>query len=128
MSKHVSRQTRSAQKVTKLWQESVCNDLIKSEVQVSNNSNEKIDVVDTQGKAAYELKVSGKNSHHEFFKDLFKIITFNLHNNQNPIEKFYFITEESGRKNILNRLDEKFVLMISDKHKLIIEVISIAQE
>lgn len=73
----VSAHTKSAQRITKEWQSSVCNESILSEVSVSPENAEKIDLVDITNHVAFELKISGKNTHHEFYKDLIKVLTYN---------------------------------------------------
>ena len=90
----VSSHTKSAQRITKEWQAKVCKGLIKSEVSVSPENNEKIDVVDLKDKVAYELKVSGKNTHHEFYKDIVKVLTYNEYQpNESKITKLVLISE-----------------------------------
>ena len=99
---NVSEHTKSAQKITKEWQETVkIANVIKPEVQICSNANEKIDVVDFDRKIAYELKVSGKNVEHEFYKDIFKVLTFNNNNSGKELSTFVFISEEEG----INKLE-----------------------
>ena len=118
----VSEHTKAAQKITTKWQNKVCNDLIKKEVEIKNN-NEKIDIIDFNSLTAYELKVSGKNPKHEFFKDIFKVILFNEYSNK-KIRKLKYISEKEGIKE-LNRIDPKLSEIINKKHKIDIELISI---
>ncbi len=91
----VSKRTKEAQKITKIWQETVCNGTtIKSEVAISTKNNKKIDIIDFQDKIAYELKVSGNNPHHEFYKDIMKVLVYNEYQTDNEkIKKLVFITE-----------------------------------
>jgi hypothetical protein len=122
----VSKHTKSALVITKEWQNIVCtnNDFIGAEEKVSNDNNEKIDIVDFKNQTAYELKVSGKNPHHEFYKDLVKVLTYNL-NKEKKLKKFIFITEGEGIDSLQKRLDDKFLKMIEDTHKISIELVKV---
>lgn len=122
----VSAHTKSAQTITKEWQAAVCNESVVSEVRVSKANNERIDVVDLDTKTAYELKVSGKNTHHEFYKDLVKVLTYNEY--QAPAQrltKLVFISEEAGIRSLQARLDVLFLKMLKSKHSLHIELVGI---
>ena len=122
----VSAHTKSAIKITKEWQSEVCSELIHNEVKVSPKNNEKIDVVDLANKAAYELKVSGKNTHHEFYKDLIKVFTYNEYKAESEkLNKLVFISESSGIKSLEGRLDSKFLAMLKNTHGLSIELVGI---
>ncbi len=69
---------------------------------------EKIDIIDTSENVAYELKVSGNNTHHEFYKELVKVLTYNGYNsNKNRLKKLVIISETKGIESLRNRLDEK---------------------
>ncbi len=126
MTGDVSAHTKSAIKITKEWQAAVCNDSILSEVPVSPENSEKIDIVDVSTNVAFELKVSGKNTHHEFYKDLIKVLTYNEYQtNKNRLTKLVFISESNGIKSLSNRLDTKFLTMLKNTHRLSVELISI---
>jgi len=95
--KNVSEYTKSAQSITREWQKKFVKEVkIEAEVPICRNAKEKIDVVDFRTKTAYELKVSGKNVEHEFYKDIFKIITFNNNNPEKKLTTFVFISEKKG--------------------------------
>ncbi|WP_133596023.1 MULTISPECIES: hypothetical protein [Pseudomonadota] len=122
----VSAHTKSAQVITKEWQAAVCANDVLGEVRVSRANNERIDVVDLKTKTAYELKVSGKNTHHEFYKDLVKVLTYNEYQiAENRLTKLVFISEETGIRSLMGRLDEMFLKMLESKHKLSIELVAI---
>ena len=75
--KDVGLQTKSSSKVTKVWQEKLLLiDAIRfiPEYKVGGY---KIDLADMKERIAYELKVSPKNPHHEFYRDVFKIVYAN---------------------------------------------------
>ncbi len=94
----VSKRTKRSQIITKLWQEKFPKEKypeISVEVPISDKSNEKIDLVDSKKKIAYELKVSGTNPHHEFYKDILKFLVFKK-NNQMDFKTFVFISEKEG--------------------------------
>ena len=122
----VSAHTRSAQKITKAWQQSVCDENVQAEVSVSPGGNEKIDIVDLRNREAYELKVSGKNTHHEFYKDLVKVLTYNEYTEpEKRLKKLIFISETKGIKSLQSRLDEKLLAMLYKTHGLTVELVSI---
>lgn len=124
----VSEHTKSAQSITKEWQKAVViKDIIEAEVPIIKNAKEKIDVVDFDREIAYELKVSGKNVEHEFYKDIFKVVTFNNNNSGRKLSTFIFISEEEGIKKLklstLYRETEKYFKKKS--HLLNIELVEI---
>lgn len=122
----VSAHTKSAQKITREWQKAVCIGNIESEVRVSPENKEKIDIVDHNSNTAYELKVSGNNTHHEFYKDLIKVLTYNEHKPAGKkISTLVFISESSGIRSLERRLDSKFIKMLSSSHALSIELVRI---
>lgn len=126
-SSNVSGQTKLSSKITKDWQVEASDHNCEPEVLVSEESNEKIDAVDFSNHSnsiAYELKVSGNNCSHEFYKDLCKILTFNL-NNERQISTFVFISEHKGIVSLRKRLDNRFKKMIQDTHGLSIELFSL---
>ncbi|MCG2720576.1 MAG: hypothetical protein L6290_00960, partial [Thermodesulfovibrionales bacterium] len=120
----VSSHTKSAQRITKEWQEAIKSEMVYTEVSVSPENNEKIDVIDLSTKTAYELKVSGKNTHHEFYKDIAKVLTYNEYSDR-KILKLIFLSEPEGIKSLKNRLDSKFVSLMKRKHNIEFELISI---
>jgi hypothetical protein len=125
---NVQTQTKTAIEITKKWQKDI-RKLYDVEVEflVSQNrtKSEKIDIVDLEEMTAYELKVSGKNPHHEFYKDLIKILKYNCNNSSNPIEKFVFLTEENGINSLQKRFTEDIKVYLQDTHKIKIELKSI---
>ena len=86
--------------VTVAWQNSVVSRNVQCEVPIQENLNEKIDVVDFSTDTAYEMKASGKNAGHEFYKDIFKVIVYNR-NHDRKLKRLVFITERKG----ISRLD-----------------------
>ncbi|MGB8368700.1 MAG: hypothetical protein ACLPYZ_15990 [Limisphaerales bacterium] len=85
--------------VTRLWQERLEKtdaERFKKEVSIAGKMNEKIDLVDFKEKVAYELKVSGNNPGHEFYKDLFKVLIYNQNHNQIKLNTLVFITQGKG--------------------------------
>jgi hypothetical protein len=86
---------KQATSVTVAWQRSVASSNVQCEVPVTEDLNDKIDVVDFSTATAYEMKVSGKNPHHEFYKDIFKVLIYNEHHDK-KLERLVFITEKDG--------------------------------
>ena len=116
--------TKEAVNITKLWQEKLIgmdSDRFKKEVAIGKDLKEKIDLVDFQEKTAYELKVSGKNSGHEFYKDLFKVLVYNQ-NRTIKLEKLVFITESSGITELENGLG-KVAAELLKKSKVEVELV-----
>ena len=75
-------------------------------------SNFKIDFIledEFYGKTAYEIKFSGNNISHEYYKDLVKILIYNKNHQSQPITRFVFISEskklEAFRERIKNDLE-----------------------
>jgi len=86
---------RQASKVTKAWQQDVASGDIQREVSVGEGLNEKIDLIDHSIGVAYEMKVSGKNADHEFYRDVFKVLIYNQHHAK-KLKGLVFITERDG--------------------------------
>ncbi len=86
---------KQASRVTRAWQDSVVSTNVEREVPAGEGLRERIDIVDFSTGTAYELKVSGKNPHHEFYKDIFKILTYN-HHHGTGLARLIFITEKNG--------------------------------
>lgn len=124
---NVSEHTKSAQRITKDWQYALSKLGFLTEVSVSQTNKEKIDVVDKKKRIAYELKVSGRNTHHEFYKDLAKVLTYNEYHEDAPLRLFVFISEADGIKSLSRRLDEKFVSMIERIHGVVIRLVAIKE-
>ena len=92
---------------------------IEIECKVANIANEKIDVVDVKNKIAYELKVSGNNISHEFYKNLCKVITYNCYQNKNSmIKEFVFMSDAEKIKSFSRRLDKLFVESIKSYYSI----------
>lgn len=109
-----ARGDRMASGVTKAWQNAVSNlPGVTVEEQVGEEFSERIDLVDSAEGIAYEVKVSGKNPDHEFFKDVFKVLAYNSTHGRRTVKRFIFITESSGVERLSNSL-AKFVPRCSD--------------
>ena len=88
-----------APKVCRAWQQAVRDDFrdrFSPEHPVGPGMNEKIDLVDLQGRVAYKLKVSKNNTHFEFYRDIFKVAVHNHLHPDLPLTKLVFITPEAG--------------------------------
>ena len=86
---------KQATAVTRAWQRAIESEDVQVEVPVADHLGERLDAVDLATATAYEMKVSGKNPHHEFYKDIFKVIVYNQHH-ERKLERLVFITEEMG--------------------------------
>ena len=100
---HIGSQTSKSVDVTTEWQKlvlSIDDQRYQKEYPIlhDNKAKYRIDVVDWDLKIAYELKVSAKNPHHEFYKDIFKVALANK--DQVKFKKVYFCVQEAGRKQL----------------------------
>ena len=129
--KRVSSQTKRSTRVCKIWQ-ALVEDLVgtraKGEVPISKNSkNQRIDLVDIHSRTAYELKASKNNVHMEIYRDVFKVLVFNLRRDDMPrLRRLVFIAPAEG----LNALGDDFirdVRTILKSHKLRLELAPIRQ-
>ena len=109
---HVGNQTSKSVDVTIEWQNlvlSLDNKRYQKEYPIlqDNKTKYRRDVVDWGLKIAYELKVSPKNPHHEFYKDIFKVAFANRH--EVKFKKLFFCVQEIGKKQLglLSQFAEK---------------------
>jgi hypothetical protein len=75
--------------------------------EVKGRHRQLIDVFDQKSRVAFELKVSANNPHHEFYKDIFKVLVFNdvlQRMNVKPIRKLVFLAPTEGAR----KLDNEF--------------------
>jgi hypothetical protein len=97
---HVGTQTKSAIAVCQSWQNAIRKEFgdrfVPEHLCGMDGVNQKIDLVDTKERVAYELKVSPNNTHMEFYRDVFKVLVFNRRNPKNKLRKLIFITPEEG--------------------------------
>lgn len=114
---------KQATAVTRAWQDSVASKDVQCEVPIKEDLNDKIDVIDFSTATAYEMKVSGKNPHHEFYKDIFKVIVYNRHHDKR-LERLVFITEKDGA-DTLNKGLGKAVMQSFAEYKLLITAVEI---
>jgi hypothetical protein len=94
----VSASTRESQAISRDWQSRVRaadGARFADEVRVSAEFRERIDLIDYRTATAYEMKVSGKNPTHEFFKDVFKVLEHNL-SGGGRIKRLVFLTDGAG--------------------------------
>lgn len=71
------------------------------EFQIAADANQRIDVVDRVAHTAFELKSSANNPHHEFYKDIFKVMVHNKEPRDcGPIRKLVFLTPWAGARRL----------------------------
>ena len=117
----VSVSTRESQAISKDWQSHVRTaggERFSCEVKVSDEFRERIDLIDHMTATAYEMKVSGKNPTHEFFKDVFKILEHNL-SRRGRIKRLVFITDSAGVKRLGTGLGRS---LLENSHDLGFEI------
>lgn len=123
-----SKQNDSTTIIHREWQNSIEDKDagILVEVPVGGNSGKRIDVINTRNSTAYEMKVSGNNPNHEFYKDIFKVINYNLYQaSANKIRTFVFLTESVGIRKLIYSIDENLLLDIQEKHGLFIKLVAV---
>lgn len=114
---------KQATTVTEAWQNDVASKDVQSEVPIKEGLRERIDVIDFSAATAYEMKVSGKNPHHEFYKDIFKVLIYNFQHDK-KLEHLVFITEEEGAARLSKGLGKAVMESIA-VYKLGITVVAI---
>lgn len=93
---------KQAAAVTSTWQQAaqqLLGERVRVEVPVAPRLRDRIDIVDIADETAFEFKVSGKNPHHEFYKDIFKVIVYNAEH-EPKLSCFVFVTEEYGAERL----------------------------
>jgi len=122
---NVSKGTKLANQITREWQNELTskfeNDLM-AEFKIADHRNEKIDLVDPKNKVAYELRVSPKNIHHEFYKDIFKVLVAKNCSGK-AINKFIFIAPEEAIRKIEKQMSSDVIEIVSS---LNLEIVLIA--
>ncbi len=126
---NVSKQTRSSSEVCKVWQQVAQDELgerVQAEYAAVENGNEKIDLLDVQARVAYELKVSENNPHHEFYRDIFKVIIHNKFHPRNKIRKLVFITPAEGARKLYPDFVKSVQEITKIKHGIEVEICPIS--
>ena len=96
----VSEQTKKSQRVCGVWQDAVIERFgSRFAAEVSLNESgpaQKIDLLDTRNRVAYELKSSPNNVHMEIYRDVFKALVFNERNPTRRIKTLVFLAPAAG--------------------------------
>ncbi len=111
---HVSTQTKAAQRISGEWQNAVLKHFgarFSREYLVAALAvgYERIDLVDMHEGVAFEMKVSPKNTHFEFYRDIFKLAVHNKENQHFKLNRLVFITPKKGAE----KLQSAFVKSVS---------------
>jgi hypothetical protein len=117
---------KAASQVTRTWQDEVTSLHPKrfvAEYAVAVGLRERIDLVDTERRVAFDLKDSPNNTHFELYRDIFKIW---LHNERNapPIQELVFITPEAGAMKVRRNFGAAVVELMA-KHSLSVRIAGI---
>jgi hypothetical protein len=94
---NVSERTKEAKQLLKQLEKDLKMESLSFEHPVFKEGikdNEKFDIFDIANMTVYEIKLSGKNIGHEFYKDVFKVLAYNK-NETKKIKKFVFVSEEA---------------------------------
>jgi hypothetical protein len=111
----VSAATKKSQGITLLWQLELA---LKPELGFAAEypvcgAKERFDLVDVLDRTVYELKVSGNNPHHEFYKDIFKVVIHNRNASHDTFHHFVFLTTRSGVLKLQSKLAQQVMLLNS---------------
>jgi hypothetical protein len=120
----VSAATKAAIQITREWQDKVTSQdqRYTAEFAVAG-LGEKIDLVDSTTRVAYELKVSPNNPHMEFYRDMFKVLAHNEASTpEQRLSKLVFITPPEGAAR-LQRGFGRVACRIAQKFGFTVEVI-----
>lgn len=117
---------KQARAATRYWQESVRSESVKDEAPVSEGLNERFDVVDFSTATAYEMKVSGKNPHQEFYRDICKVVVYNQYHKRKKLKRLVFITQQVGAAKLSKGLGVAIRTALS-KYNLQVEVVGIRE-
>jgi hypothetical protein len=98
----VSKQTKKSLQTCKEWQQAVLAEFgdrfIREHPLNESGPCQKIDLLDTHARVAYEMKVSKNNVHMEIYRDVFKSLVFNERNPKNVIKRLVFLAPAAGLK------------------------------
>jgi hypothetical protein len=96
----VGAQTKRANLVCREWQAAVearFPERFKPEHSLNTSGrSQQIDLVDLHERVAYELKSSPNNVHMEIYRDVFKVLVFNLRNPELRVNRLVFIAPKAG--------------------------------
>lgn len=112
-----------ASAITSTWQSSVqlaFPGRFEAEHKIADYLGERIDLVDMKTGIAYELKVSPNNDHHEFYRDIFKVLLDREHNLP-ELKSFCFVCPAKAANRYKSGL-RKAVLEGSSWLRLVIKV------
>jgi hypothetical protein len=121
----VSDHTRAAQRIAKSWRITVVQideSRYRHEVPVDPAFDQRIDILDVQTQTAYEFKVSGKNAHSEFYKDVVKVLLYNSHRTEFKISKLVFITEEQYGRSCLDTAMIRAYIDLLQSNGLLVDI------
>lgn len=111
--KDVSLQTKKAQNVCKAWQNAVEQkfpgqfDREHPIREGAGGSSQKIDLVSRNARTAYELKASPNNVHMEIYRDVFKVLVYNVRREKkHRMEKLVFVAPREG----IAKLGDQFLV------------------
>ncbi|RLF27221.1 MAG: hypothetical protein DRN05_05950 [Thermoplasmata archaeon] len=127
----VGKATRSAINVVKKWQGDLVEKGFEAEFPNKNHSKEligkcgRIDLVDLKKHVAYEMKVSGKNPGHEFYKDIFKVFCYNKKEGVKKLKVLVFMTEERGVKALEKEFPKEVIKLTKKTLGIEVALISI---
>lgn len=117
-SSDVSDNTKNAQQIAKSWRSAVHvlgPDRFQIEALVSPDLDQRIDIVDLEDSCAYEFKISGKNAHSEFYKDVVKILLWN-NRREKKLSKLVFITEEKfGGRALQSPMPRAYIALLAER-------------
>ena len=86
---------------------------------------ERIDLVDMNEGTAFELKVSPKNTHFEFYRDIFKLAVHNKEAQDFKLVRLVFITPQKGAEKLQSSFVKSVSAIAGDQLGFEVEVVGI---
>lgn len=119
---------RYEEEVCRVWKNQLQRDFpegLSFEVEpIPGSSRSRIDAVDYASGTAFEFKVSGKNPHHRFFRDLWKVVVFNSRGGS-KIKKLVFLVGEPGASNLTDAFTNSVRQVIKTDLGFEVEIVSV---
>jgi len=120
----VSDHTRNAQHIATAWKKACValdESRISHEVPITPEIDQRLDILDRQEMCAYEFKVSGKNAHSEFYKNVVKVILWN-ESKEKKIKQLVFITDAAHGRRFLDTPMPRALIKFVEQHGLLVEI------
>jgi hypothetical protein len=123
-----SEANRSEEQVFRVWRNQLQTRFpgsLSFEVEpVPGSSRSRIDAVDFVQGVAYEFKVSGKNPHHRFFRDLWKVAVLNAKGSL-PVRKLIFVVGKPGERELADAFTSEVCAVAARTLGIEVEIVGV---